>query len=121
MAGCVQKRKRDVTQPQLLAVRDFVMKEQQIRAGPGDGARAEGRQLARSRDEIGMHVRFDRGDDRQAAVPRGVDVFIHVPPGIHDGRIARAITRDEIRALCEPFLVEALKHGLRSSVQTRGS
>ena len=65
VAGRVQHLDRDVADVQRLAVRRFVKWKLQAGARTGDDARAERRQLAGARDEVGVDVRFDRVGDRQ--------------------------------------------------------
>src|SRR5262249_46075304 len=82
-------------------------------AGPGGAARADGGHPARPRHEIRMDVRFDRGDNRRARLPCGLDVNRSVAPRVDDGCLFRPIAADEKRGLRQAFFIESLEHTIR--------
>ena len=62
--GRVQERERQVADRKRLAVADLmVVVTARPAPGPVMTARADRGELARAGDEVGVHVRLDRGDD----------------------------------------------------------
>ncbi len=114
VSRCVEELETDIAERDALAVLRLVMRIRQPGARTGDHSRADLREFAGARHEIGVHVRLDGVGDGQALLTGGGDVNVDVAPRIDDSRFARPRTGDEVRCLREALVEESLKHGIES-------
>jgi hypothetical protein len=112
---CVHDLDMKVAQVESLAIGCLVMRVMQMRARPGDDRGAQCGELARTGNEVRMDVRLERELDSEPVLAGSGDVDIDVATRIDEGGAPRPRTGDEVRALRQPFIEEALKHEVESS------
>src|SRR4051794_11585909 len=108
----MQEAERHVTKRERLTVAHFVMLESNVRVRPGNYSHSGLRQFARTRHEIGVHVRLDRRNDGCALLPRRIEIDRHVAARIDDDRLPGPIAPDEKRRLRQPLIEESLEHAI---------
>src|SRR3954468_20094459 len=108
----MQEAEHHLIECERLTVAHFVMLECNVRVRPGNHPDTGLRQFARTRDEIGVHVRLDRRDDGCAMLPRRVELDRHIAAWIDDDRLPGPIAPDEKRRLRQPLIEESLEHAI---------
>ena len=114
--GRVKECQRDIAEVEAVVVLHFAMIEFQASGRTGHHRDAAVRDFMRSRDEIGVDVRFDRRNDRGAGLTGRLGIDARVTSRIDDHGLPRSIAADQERALRQSIVKKPLEHGIKSSV-----
>src|SRR5687768_6226405 len=110
MARGVDEHQRDVSNGQVLAVGDLMMRVAELRARSAKRPGPDRDELTRTTGEVRVNMRFDRIREAQALRVRRLDVNVHVTPRVDYDRFASAWAGEEKRRLRQPFVEEPLQH-----------